>query len=49
MSKAIRLRRMLTRTVAVVLAAAIVLLMAAGWYFAGQIRAGAFEVHPSEV
>ena len=49
MSKAIRLRRMLTRTVAVVLATAIVLLMAAGWYFAGQIRAGAFEVHPSEV
>jgi hypothetical protein len=39
---------MLTRTVAVVLAAAVVLL-AAGWYFAGQIRAGVFEVHPSEV
>lgn len=49
MSKAIRLRRMLTRTVAVVLATAIVVLLAAGWYFAGQIRAGAFEVHPSEV
>ena len=44
-----RLRRILTRTVAAVLAVAIVLLLAGGWYFAGQIRAGAFEVHPAEV
>lgn len=42
-----RLRRILARALAGVLAVAVVLLLAGGWYFAGQIRAGAFEVHPA--